>query len=159
MCARILIPLDGSELAECALPYVTSLAKIGLAEEVTILKVLAVNFDFIRLADGYRTPGYTELRTKARGESLEYLAAVASKLHAEAVNVKTELLEDDRAAGAICDYVQKNGIALIVIATHGHTGLKRMMLGSVASEVVHCSHVPVLLIRPESCRASYIAEK
>ena len=48
--------------------------------------------------------------------------------------------------------LRDNGIDLIIIATHGYTGMKKLMFGSVALEVLHSSHVPVLLIRPESCR-------
>ena len=52
----------------------------------------------------------------------------------------------------ISDYAKENGIDMIVIATHGYTGLKKLMLGSVALGVLQESHVPVLLIRPDSCR-------
>ena len=55
-------------------------------------------------------------------------------------------------ADTITEYAQKNGMDLIVMATHGHTGFKKLMLGSVAFGVLQESHVPVLIIRPEACR-------
>jgi nucleotide-binding universal stress UspA family protein len=73
-------------------------------------------------------------------------------LSAEGVTVKTESLEANRPAYAITEYAQKNGMELIVMGTHGYTGLKKLMLGSVASGVLNQSPVPVLLIRPEACR-------
>ncbi len=50
------------------------------------------------------------------------------------------------------NYAEANDVDLIVIATHGYTGMKKLMFGSVALRVLHDSHVPVLLIRSESCR-------
>ena len=85
-------------------------------------------------------------------ESRKYLADVESRLASEGIKVKTESLEGNRPAEIISDYAQKNGMDMIVIATHGYTGMKKLMFGSVALEVLHESHVPVLLIRPESCR-------
>ena len=85
-------------------------------------------------------------------ESRKYLADVESRLASEGIKVKMESLEGNRPADAISDYAQKNGTDMIVIATHGYTGLKKLMLGSVALGVLHESHIPVLLIRPESCR-------
>ena len=54
-------------------------------------------------------------------------------------------------ATCIVKYAKDNDVDLIIIASHGHTGINKMMLGSVALEVLHDSHVPVLLIRPEVC--------
>jgi nucleotide-binding universal stress UspA family protein len=61
-------------------------------------------------------------------------------------------VEATRPADTITEYAQKNGMDLIMMATHGHTGFKKLMLGSVAFGVLHESHVPVPLIRPETCR-------
>jgi nucleotide-binding universal stress UspA family protein len=83
----------------------------------------------------------------------KYLAEVEAQLGTEGIRVKTEVVEHNRPAPAITDYARKNGIELIVIATHGYTGLKKLMLGSVALSILHDSHTPVLLIRPEACRS------
>ncbi|MDP3097452.1 MAG: universal stress protein [Syntrophales bacterium] len=85
-------------------------------------------------------------------ESRNYLEDLKSRFASEGIHVKTVSLEGNRPAETISDYAQKNGMELIVIATHGYTGLKKMMLGSVASGVLHESHIPILLIRPESLR-------
>jgi nucleotide-binding universal stress UspA family protein len=82
----------------------------------------------------------------------KYLAKIESQLNSEGIEVKTEVLEANQPDRAITDYARTNGIDMIVIATHGYTGMKKLMLGSVALSVLHDSHVPVLLIRPESCR-------
>ena len=84
--------------------------------------------------------------------SRKYLADIESRLGSEGIKVKTESLEGNRPADTITEYAQKKGMDMIIIGTHGYTGLKKLMLGSVAFGVLHQSHIPVLLIRPESCR-------
>jgi len=152
MYKRVLVPLDGSELAECALSHVKSLVKDRLAEEVIILNVFAVPVAL--LGAGGETSAYVDVNAveeKMKFDSLKYLADVKARLDAEGVKVKTESLEGNRAADVICNYAQKKDVDLIVLGTHGYTGLKKLMFGSVALEVLHSSHAPVLLIRPETC--------
>ncbi len=148
MFKKVLVPLDGSELAECALSYVKNMIREGSVGEVTLLR--AVNVD-LRMG----TPGNLDInaiRENIFNECGKYLADVEARLASEGITVQTKLLEGSRPADVISDYVQNNGIDMVVIATHGYTGLKKLMLGSVALGVLHESHVPVLLIRPESCR-------
>jgi nucleotide-binding universal stress UspA family protein len=152
MYQKVLVPLDGSELAECSLSQVINLAKNGSVEEVILINVSV----FDTTIDEASISTYKEwarIREKALDDSKKYLARVASRLSSEGIKVRAESLEGKWAAEIISDYAGKNGIDLIVIATHGYTGLKKMMLGSVALELIHDSHMPVLLIRPESCRA------
>ncbi|OHE28339.1 MAG: hypothetical protein A3J94_06650 [Syntrophus sp. RIFOXYC2_FULL_54_9] len=151
MYQKILVPLDGSKLAECALSHVKNLVKEGAVEEVTLLNVVTVSI----LGHSELHPGPIDINTLRENllmESRKYLAEVESQFASEGIHVKTESLEANRPADAISDYAQKNGVELIVIATHGYAGLKKLMFGSVALKVLHDSHVPVLLIRPESCR-------
>jgi len=149
MYQKVLVPLDGSELAECALSHVKNLVKEGAVGEVILLNVVVVHIpgrgEYSGLAD------INTIRENLFMESRKYLADVESRLASEGIKVKMVSLEGNRPADAISDYAQKNGIELIVIATHGYTGLKKMMFGSVALRVLHDSHAPVLLIRPESC--------
>lgn len=148
---HILVPLDGSELAECALSHVESLVKDGAAKEVTLLNVVTVHVPLY----GDLHPGplhIGEMREAFFKQADEYLAEVKTRLASRGLTVKTEKLEGNRPAETIADYAREKGVDLIVIATHGYTGLKKLMLGSVALGVLHESHIPVLLIRPESCR-------
>ncbi|MBU1966640.1 MAG: universal stress protein [Proteobacteria bacterium] len=151
MYQKILVPLDGSKLAECALPHVKNLVKVGVVGEVTLLNVVTVHIP----GHGELYPGPIDInaiRENLFMGSRKYLADVESRLASEGIKVRMELLEGNRPADTISDYAQKNGVDMIVIATHGYTGLKKLMLGSVALQVLHDSHVPVLLIRPESRR-------
>jgi nucleotide-binding universal stress UspA family protein len=146
---KILVPLDGSTTAECALSHVKNLVKDGAVVEVTLLNV--VNVYLLPGRGEYR--GLVDINTIRENlfmESRTYLAGVESRLASEGIKIKKESLEGNRPSDTISDYAQRNGVDLIVIATHGYTGLKKALLGSVALGVLHESHIPILLIRPES---------
>jgi nucleotide-binding universal stress UspA family protein len=146
MYSKVLVPLDGSELAECALPEVKNLAKGGYIGEVILLNVveppslwLAENLDIF------------ELKRLEFNRAQEYVRDIQSRLASEGIPARAEVFEG-RASHAIVEFANENAVDLIVIATHGYTGMKKLMFGSVALRVLHDSHAPVLLIRPESCR-------
>jgi nucleotide-binding universal stress UspA family protein len=151
MYKKVLVPLDGSDLAECTLFHVESLVKEGSAGEITLLNIVKVDIPWAEIYDE-KPFDINELRKPLVAVSKNYLAKKASQLSAKGIKVNTEALEANRPAYTIIDYAQKNGMDLIVMATHGHTGFKKLMLGSVAFGVLNESHIPVLLIRPESCR-------
>ncbi len=150
MYQKILVPLDGSELAECTLNHAKMMIKEGFAREATLLNIVRIDLPWAEL---YGTNFNIDAVRKAYFASAgKYLSSVESRLGAEGIKVKTEVLEANRTGAAIADYARDKGMDAIVIATHGYTGLKRLMLGSVAMGVLHDSSVPVILIRPEACR-------
>jgi len=153
MYKKALVPLDGSGLAECTLSHVKSLFKDGSVGEVTLLNVVKVDIPWVGEGEGY-TPriDLNAIREELFTESRKYLAEMESRLVSEGIKVKTESLEGNRPADTITEYARKKGMDLIIIGTHGYTGFKKLLLGSVASGVLNQSHMPVLLIRPESCR-------
>jgi nucleotide-binding universal stress UspA family protein len=150
MYQKILVPLDGSELAECALSHVKSLVQEGSMVDVTLLNVFS--FDLPWIDEYSQRIDINAIREPLIASSKKYLAEVESRLSSKGITVKTESLEANGPADAITDYAQKKGIELIVMSTHGYTGFKKLMLGSVAFGVLNQSPVPVLLIRPEACR-------
>ena len=150
MYKKVLVPLDGSKLAECALNHVKALVKEGSAKEVTLFTAVRVDTSWVEL---YGQNFDVEAMRKALFASAKkYLTTVKDRLARDGIPVKTEVLEADGASQAITDYARKKSSNLIIIATHGYTGMKKLMLGSVAMSVLHDSHIPVLLIRPEACR-------
>lgn len=144
MYQKVLVPLDGSELAECALAEANKLAEGGLVREIVLLSV--VEIPTLAMGEGIDYP----MLRKSRFEKFQkYLESVRSRVVSEGIGVTTEVQEGN-AAQMIITYVKKNAVDLIVIATHGYSGMKRLMFGSVALRVLHDSDVPVLLIRPKS---------
>ncbi len=160
MYKKILIPLDGSELAECALNHVTYFLPTDQTGEVVLLNVVVVDIPWRTLNVGEEGHSTTfDINTFMKpfiDKARKYLAKIkyrfASGVASEDIKVKTEAIESSRPAQTITDYAQENGVDLIVISTHGYTGMKKMLLGSVASKVLHEATMPVLLIRPEACR-------
>jgi nucleotide-binding universal stress UspA family protein len=150
MYQKALVPLDGSPLAECVLSHIKNLAKEGFVKEITLLNV--VKFDIPWGGEYPERIDLNAIREPLFAASRKYLGEVSSRLASEGIKVKMESREGNRPADTITDYARENGMDAIVIATHGYTGMKRLLLGSVAFGVLHQSSVPVLLIRPESCR-------
>jgi len=154
MYKKVLVPLDGSALAECTLSHVKNLFKDGSVGEVTLLNVVKVDLPWAVMGSDQYPKGFdlNAIREPLFTASRKYLADIESRLVSEGIKVKTESLEGNRPADTITEYAEKEGMDMIIIGTHGYTGLKKLMLGSVAFGVLHQSHIPVLLIRPESCR-------
>ena len=152
MYKQALVPLDGSDLAECALNHVKSMMKNGVVREATLLNVVKVEIPWVKIDDSFEHIDVNTLRERAFQSSQNYLACVASRFASEDMKVRTESREADRPDRAILDYAREEGVDIIIMATHGDTGMKRMLLGSVAFGVLNQSPVPVLLIRPGSCQ-------
>ncbi len=144
MYRRIVVPLDGSELAERALPDAEGLARVIGVPLHLVRAVEPANLsslDLYGVADyGVLTQALVEEQTSAQ----EYLERTASAL-AERGLVATTDLRQGRAATEIVASVEPGD--LIVIASHGRGGMARWFLGSVAEEVARRSSVPVLLVR------------
>ena len=156
MFKTVLVPLDGSVNAECTLSNVKHLAKEGSIGEVILFNDAEINFplsaihpDDIIYGNDY---DFQAFRQAILDKANSYLDRLEVQLKSEGINVKSVVMEGNSPAQDIADFAQKNGVELIVLATHGYTGLKRMLLGSVAFKVLQLSPIPVLLIRPESCR-------
>jgi nucleotide-binding universal stress UspA family protein len=150
MYKKVLVPLDGSDLAECMLSHLKSLFKDGSVGEITLLNIVTIDIPWAELEGGHFN--FEALRKQVFTSSKEYLAKVESRLSSEGLKVKAVSMEANRPAETITEYAEKQGMELIIMATHGHSGFKKLLLGSVASGVLNQSPVPVLLIRPEACR-------
>jgi nucleotide-binding universal stress UspA family protein len=150
MYQNVLVPLDGSELAECALPEVIKLGRGGVIGEAILLKVIEI--EVFNIPRAYqKSIDFAALRGAHLIEAGKYLEGIQSRLQSEGINVTTAMLEG-RPAETIVEFTRSRSVDLIVIGTHGYTGMKRLMFGSVALRVLHDANVPVLLIRSVSCR-------
>ena len=145
MYKKILVPLDGSVLAEKALPHATALAK-GTGAQVTLVTVVQLTLG-VAGAKLEAMPEYAaERRAALTGEAVIYLQKVQQDLADQGVVAKPVALEGD-VASEIINYAEKNDFDLIAMATHGRSGIKRFVMGSVAEKVMRSAVKPVLLIR------------
>jgi nucleotide-binding universal stress UspA family protein len=134
---NILVPLDGSALAETALP--TAIELLGDRPTATLLLLSAAEAPI--LGD----PNETQVRVVVEAE--DYLASVAARLTGFGIKgVKTSVWYGP-AAPAIVEAARVNKADLIVMTTHGRSGLGRLILGSVAEAVLRGTHTPILVVR------------
>ncbi|MGH7793322.1 MAG: universal stress protein [Candidatus Binatia bacterium] len=147
----IIVPLDGSELAESVLPIVLDLAKT-IKTEVVLVRTYELPATAYYRADDYTgaeafIPSYQELVAAMSLEAREYLDAKVKEIRAQGVErVRSEILEG-AAAAQIIDLARNTSGGLIAMCTHGRSGVKRWMLGSVTEKVVHHGASPMLIMR------------
>ena len=136
---KILVPLDGSRLAEGALGRAAEIARENPRATLMLL----------RAAEAFTVPGsdVVEKQVLAVREAEEYLDAVAARLTRSGVLSVETAVWYGAAAPAIIEAARVNKIDLIVMSTHGRSGLGRLFLGSVAESVLRGTETPILLLR------------
>jgi nucleotide-binding universal stress UspA family protein len=151
----LLVALDGSELAESVLPHVEILAKQGDGElvEVVLLRICEP-----LTIPSYYTPEISDIplnwgqyaqqeMARCKQVSAEYLTQIKKRLKDANISAKSEVLVG-KAADEIIDYAHKNPFSLIIMATHGRSGLSRLVYGSVAESVLIGVNSPIFLVKP-----------
>jgi len=172
MYRKVLVTLDGSDLSEAVLSDVERLIA-GTETQVTLLRAVeqpevpservagsvleaagdpSVRFGMPPSVMGPPTVRNEEKREQAfervEHELKAYLEEKAQGLRAKGAKVETAVLFGDDPAETILDYARKHDVDLIMMATHGRTGLARLVLGSVAGRVLKSGLKPVLVVRP-----------
>jgi nucleotide-binding universal stress UspA family protein len=159
--SKILVAIDGSEISMKAAFYAIAIANrkeneagsiqlIGL----TIIDLTKLSSSFFATASGYYEAKELEEKRKEAQQWLDTVKklAVQENNNNNGVNniqFKSEIIEDSisKVGSAIVDYTERENVDLIVIGTRGRTGFKKMLLGSVASDVVTYAHCPVLVVK------------
>ncbi len=143
----VVVPLDGSELAETVLSEVRALAReLGL--EVILLRAYKVPANIYAAPEEYYPVQYEEIKTELRDEAKNYLEKKAEELRRFGIAKVSYLTPEGLAADEIMALGRKLPDNLIAMCTHGRTGLGRWVLGSVTESVVRHSGDPVLVVRP-----------
>ena len=145
MYEKIMVPLDGSELAECVLPHVEGFIKGCHVSNVVFVRVV----EPITAPVGNVYIGREESREREstrKSAVKDYLNQIVDRLKHEGTELYSEVLVG-RVADSLADYTEKNDIDLILIATHGRSGVTRWVRGSIADKILRYSNVPVLMVR------------
>jgi nucleotide-binding universal stress UspA family protein len=164
---HILVPLDGSLLAAQALPHAQAIAQRAQAH-ISLLQVVPELRSLVP-EPGLMSSGAFPLQRMAADEQLKAIQEQWQRyaydtLHAqvqtfaEAGIDATATVEIGAAAETIVAYATEQGVDLIVMSTHGRSGLTRWLHGSVAARVIHTTPCPVLLVRPAPAPESQAAE-
>jgi nucleotide-binding universal stress UspA family protein len=155
MYKKIIVPLDGSELAECVLPHVEVIGQGYGMPEVTFLYVIRPSGNW---------ENWTNIHDE-REKATDYLEKKVQSARDKAINAKFEILVGNPGEGvtdygshpagdpasAITFYAAKERADLIIMATHGRSGISRWAHGSIADRVLRSSGVPVLMVRAPGC--------
>ena len=152
MYSRIMVPLDGSKLAECVLPHVEALAKGCQVKEVEFIRVfepftMPSGADFV-MSEKDMLKIDTENRTSAE----QYIQGIVKNVQNAGIKATGKVIKKaDGVAEDLAGHASKSGADLIVIATHGRSGPSRWVWGSVADRILRSSCVPVLMVRAPGC--------
>jgi nucleotide-binding universal stress UspA family protein len=141
--SKVIVPLDGSSLAETALPYAEDLAQ-KLSLELTLVRVITVSGLYsASMAEAYI--GSVDLEAAAEAGAIEYLEGITKKLRVEGLEVQAKPLRGV-PAHSIVEQARNTPQSIVILTTHGRSALARWLMGSVTEAVLRTSEGPVLVI-------------
>ena len=146
MYEKIMVPLDGSELAECVLPHVEGLIKGCHVSNVVFVRVLEPPATSHVREVSISPEFYEKAESDRKSAAKDYLDQIKNRLKYEGTELHSEVLVG-RVADSLADYTEKNDIDLILMATHGRSGVTRWVRGSIADKILRSSNAPVLMVR------------
>ncbi|AMM26127.1 universal stress protein [Variovorax sp. PAMC 28711] len=147
MFQRILVATDGSALSRKAVKGAISLAAMSGAELIALTVVPRYPTSYLDGAAVFAPEDVARVERQWAEAAQTTLEAIRKKAMAEGVKVKTATASSDRVAESIIAATRKHGADLIVMASHGRKGIKRLLLGSETQHVLTHSTVPVLVLR------------
>jgi nucleotide-binding universal stress UspA family protein len=154
MYKRIMVPLDGSKLAECVLPHLETVVKVSPSPEVIVVQAV----EPLSVPYGREIAKFTSLEqveafeTHQKAEAEKYLKGIVARLRKAGVNARADLVYG-KAADALSDHATKNDVDLVIMATHGRSGISSWVWGSVAGRLIRSLRVPVLMVRASAGKA------
>ena len=148
MYRHIMVPLDGSKLAECVLPHVETIVKGCTAPSITLVSVIEPLHIYGGLESRINPDDRQQLDGDITTHAGAYLDEIGKQL--SGIKVETKILHG-RIADELAEFAEKNSVDLVIMATHGRSGPGRWVLGSVAERLLRTSCVPVLMVRAPGC--------
>jgi nucleotide-binding universal stress UspA family protein len=142
----VIVPLDGSELAESVLPSVVALAK-AMNLEVILFRAYNIPYSVYSGTDGYSAINFEELIAGVRDEAVEYLEKKTEEVKKLGIAKVSQVAKEGFSADEIIAFGRATPDNLIAMCSHGRSGVKRWVLGSVTETVVRHSGEPVLVVR------------
>ena len=138
--SKVLVAVDGSEYSMNAAEYAISITK---EYDSQLIALHVITSDVSTIASTF-SPQMEEIKKNAQ----EFFDQIRRKGEANwDIPLRTELIASSSVVGGIIDFAEKENIDLIVVGTRGRSGLKRLLLGSVASGIVNYAHCPVMIVK------------
>ncbi|GJM41944.1 MAG: universal stress protein [Ardenticatenaceae bacterium] len=155
MFKHILVPLDGSQLAEAALPPALKLAN-KFNSELTLAWVIQPPHLIMTAANGsVYAQLLTEMRNQSEQDAHNYLHEQQNSLQQQGYVVNMHVAEGENVADTLLNIAGALAVDTVVMSTHGRGGISRWVFGSVADKVLRYANVPVLLIRAKEETADW----
>ena len=156
MYRKILAPMDGSPFSECTIEHVKAIAAGCNVPEVVLLRVVEpMSSNDLAALGQMSATSLEQVEAWKKSEATEYITRIVQRLTQEGLSAKGEIVSG-KAEDQILDYANNNHVDIIIMSTHGRSGIARWAFGSVADRVVRSSAVPVLTVAPPGCRATPI---
>lgn len=143
---KIVVPLDGSGWANRAVPHATRIARNNNAE---LILLHVYHSPLAEYRDSLSLANQTTLIDQERERIKNDLISLRTDLRSQGITVRGHIIDGRDPASNIIKYVNAEGADLVVMSTHGRTGLARFIFGGVAHKVMQALTIPVLLIRPD----------
>lgn len=151
---KILVPLDGSKQAECVVPHILDLVRNNKSATIILFRVCESVSILADYPEDMHEPWDEHIKAvdnANRKQCSIYLDNVEERLKTEGLeNIKVES-RLGKPEVLILDYIEKNEVDLVVMSSHGHSGLRRWAFGSVVDKVSHASPVSVLVVKGPEC--------
>jgi nucleotide-binding universal stress UspA family protein len=148
--SHIVVLLDGSELAECVLPHLETFLNSPQTKVDLVRAVPPLEMHF-KAALPLDKREEQEINDFALKEAQDYLEKVKSRMPFRGAIVTSQILRGN-PANVIADYLKSSGADLLLMATHGHSGVSRWIWGSTAEKLLRSTSLPIFLVRPADCR-------
>ena len=149
MYKRILVPLDGSQIAECVIPHIKAIAR-NSSTEVELISVVEPIDIPTRGKIAFSEDDLKSIDAEAKQEAHKYLTHIVKRLSRADVNARPVVITG-KPAESLIDYAGNNDIDLIIMATHGRSGLTRWFFGSIAEKLMRAVEIPILLVKADGC--------
>ena len=156
MYQKIMVPLDGSSLAECVLPHVQAFIKGFNVSDIVLARVIEPVTPDFRIYDSVLDETFIrevqkiwhDFEERENMKVKNYLSQIAEHLKQKDTAVHPEIFIGD-AAKILADYAESKDIDLIIMASHGYSGIKRWIMGSVAEKLFRSVSIPVFMVRAQ----------
>ena len=150
MYQHVMVPMDGSELAECVLVHLEKLICDTQGVRVTLIQIVPPFHLYSDVEDRFPPEERERLENDSMEPVREYLRKKAGQLAKHGVDAEQVVLSGN-IVPTLVDYAEKNGVELIMMSSHGRSGISHLLLGDVADKLIRRSCVPVLIVRAPGC--------
>lgn len=142
---KIVVPIDGSGWSQTAIPHAVDIAHANNSEIILLHVFRPPAYEY---TDQIALAGNDDQIQQMREQIKQHLMGLRNQLRSESVNCRVQFIEGQGVANLICDYINEEGVDLVIMTTHGRSGIRQLLFGSTAQKVLHGVKVPVMVVRP-----------